>query len=883
MAKPRMAHRMRTMKRHRDEDSEDMDGDSEAPRTHKHADHRDEGSTKAHRGSGAMLQSRTIQRTRRHEEEEHEEENAEDEQGAPCKRDTGVDCDSWKDCDNVRGADNPSCNAYWQGNRRCTCSSGYCFVDGKCARRKKARKPRLPSPTHSVGTTAPTPMDDDDATTDTVQQARQAPAKPAENSGNVDAIMSAVGSHIKQVIDCDGDWTQWSACSVTCGGGKKFRNYTIKTWSQGGGEYCKKFGETTCTCNIECPVDCAGEWAQWEACSHSCGEGVKRRRFVAVQDTPRSGGQPCPVPQQRQCNDADCEVDCDGYWGEWGACSTTCQQGSEKGHRMATFHMTRHRENGGKECPPPYTRTEECNAATKCMSCDGEWGEWTPCTASCGQGSQMRMYKFRDGIAFPFCPQNQTRQCGNSCCPVDCQGEWGAWGQCSQTCGENGAEKRTFRVQVHDSCGGKPCPTGSQTRACHLPSCPTAAPTPPPPEYENCTGDWNDWGQCSTTCGAGQRMRRYVATSADSCGNCPQNQTGYCNRDVCCAENCEGDWSCWSNCTAPCGGGTQYRVYKVTKEAQCGGTACPHDTQSRPCNTEECTVDCRGTWSDWDDCSPTCGDGLKRSYFHIIQYPDGGGKACPQSPRTEVCNKGACEDPCEGTWGEWSDCDSTCGGGSQIRKFRFRHNGNSNSPGTGNSSENCHPNCRTEETRACATEIDCPVDCQGSWSGWGCCTKTCGGGFQVRVFEKTREALNGGNPCPSSPAARECNKDDCPEPSTPGPGSVPRNPDKSSSLSQQEKVTVCSRPIIFRKTDGPESPFDKGQYGKLQTDYKDFKDNNVNELEIPEGCSATLFDQSDFKGPEATFGPGKHSAGQVERELGKSMAGVGSLKVRDDT
>jgi len=48
-----------------------------------------------------------------------------------------------------------------------------------------------------------------------------------------------------------------------------------------------------------------------------------------------------------------------------------------------------------------------------------------------------------------------------------------------------------------------------------------------------------------------------------------------CNTDACPVVDCEtSPWSQWSECSKSCGTGHQQRVRVVTKEAQNGGKAC---------------------------------------------------------------------------------------------------------------------------------------------------------------------------------------------------------------------------------------------------------------------------------------------------------------------
>jgi len=47
-------------------------------------------------------------------------------------------------------------------------------------------------------------------------------------------------------------------------------------------------------------------------------------------------------------------------------------------------------------------------------------------------------------------------------------------------------------------------------------------------------------------------------------------------------------WSAWSECSVPCGGGTQKRTRTVVTPASCGGMACPSLEESKACNTDPC-------------------------------------------------------------------------------------------------------------------------------------------------------------------------------------------------------------------------------------------------------------------------------------------------------
>lgn len=278
---------------------------------------------------------------------------------------------------------------------------------------------------------------------------------------------------------------------------------------------------------------------------------------------------------------------------------------------------------------------------------------------------------------------------------------------------------------------------------------------------DDCQGKWNDWSECSKSCGGGVQTRDFDVSKQPSHGGkaCPAPQTRYCNTQECTGPdtpvNCAGEWGDWSKCTETCGGGVQTRSFNVTTQPKNGGDACPAP-QHRACNTEDCAVvDCSGSWGDWSKCSKSCGGGVETRSFNIKTHPANGGKACPVDQQ-QTCNTQVCPHPdpnepvdCEGNWGDWSNCTETCGGGIQTRSFNITTH-----PANGGKL------CPASQHRACNTEECPPIDCAGSWGSWSNCSKSCGGGEQSRVFNITTHPANGGKECPVT-QHQTCNLQPC--------------------------------------------------------------------------------------------------------------------------
>uniref|UniRef100_A0A8C9VZ28 Spondin-1 n=1 Tax=Scleropages formosus TaxID=113540 RepID=A0A8C9VZ28_SCLFO len=306
--------------------------------------------------------------------------------------------------------------------------------------------------------------------------------------------------------------------------------------------------------------------------------------------------------------------------------------------------------------------------------------------------------------------------------------------------------------------------------------------------------NWSPWSACSSsTCEKGKRMRqRMLKAQLDLSVPCPHTQDFEpCMGPGCSDEDAStcmmSEWITWSPCSVSCGMGMRSRE-RYVKQFPEDGSICTLPTEE----TEKCVVndDCYtipcmlSPWSDWSDCSVTCGKGM-RTRQRMLKSPVELGECTEELEQVEKCMLPECPMDCMvSEWSEWSECNKSCGKGHMIRtrmvKLEPQFGGDpcpetvqrkkckirKCNRGLGTSDERKRRKEAREKRRSKQNRDEWTGDSwphsMRPWSAWTDCTKLCGGGIQERFMTVKKRFKNVQfSSCKDRKEIRACNVHPC--------------------------------------------------------------------------------------------------------------------------
>uniref|UniRef100_A0A669EEA7 ADAM metallopeptidase with thrombospondin type 1 motif, 9 n=1 Tax=Oreochromis niloticus TaxID=8128 RepID=A0A669EEA7_ORENI len=494
--------------------------------------------------------------------------------------------------------------------------------------------------------------------------------------------------------DCNpGGWeySSWSECSKSCGGGTRRRGAVCRKAAEAGGDESKCSQRDKLTvqpCNeFLCPQWKTGDWSE---CLVTCGKGYKHRQTWCQFGEDRLDDRFCgsPKPESVQtCQQQECAA-----WqvGPWGQCTTSCGPGYQMravkcvvGSYGAVMDDT--------ECNAATrpTDTQDCEIAqcpsshpvppgTKVPSHPGhktQWrfGSWTQCSASCGKGTRMRYVSCRDnqgGVADESACTHLPKPPSREVCTVVACGQWKVleWTVCSVTCGQGKTTRQVLCVNFSDQevnaseCDPDDRPATEQD--CAMSQCPSRSSDSRPPSSPNTSTrnlprsqshQWRTgpWGACSSTCAGG--FQRRVVVCQDENGypaNSCEDRSRPSEQRSCESGPCpQWVYGSWGECTKPCGGGIKTRLVVCQRpngerfnDLSCEIHDKPPDREQ--CNTQPCPSNPHWSTDPWTSCSASCGDGIQQRevFCQVEDQRSSQETGCPQRSRpasSQSCRKSA--------------------------------------------------------------------------------------------------------------------------------------------------------------------------------------------------------------------------------------------------
>ncbi|XP_067932084.1 A disintegrin and metalloproteinase with thrombospondin motifs 9-like [Watersipora subatra] len=483
---------------------------------------------------------------------------------------------------------------------------------------------------------------------------------------------------------CRFQWhvSDWSECSSKCGKGEQTRERTCR--ARNGTDVqelnCALWPPPSITkeCkNGECP-----EWkvSPWDQCSVSCGYGQQMRLVECYNKTLHT------VVSDNLCDGGEkpaemtvCQADPCPTWKvyAWGKCSGQCNMSTSVQTRtVRCLSADNQQQVPSSQCDsltkPPSTRP--------CKDCSHwEAEDWSECSETCGVGIQARrlLCVSSKGVTRDNddCSNEPRPRLIRSCQIIPCsQWQTQPWSQCSATCkdGYRNREVNCINSQSLQSLPNTMCDSNTKPAIKEIcmvePECPK----------------WNasQWSQCSVSCGTGVRRRNVTCTGPDElCDISSKPSSVVPCKLVTCHPGFEWKAERWSECSTTCGYGVKSRTvrcYSLKSKKPVPLYFCPTNDKlptQRRCQEKHCPYT---WWADkWSQCSATCGVGrqfrkvLCKSISAEGWYTGNSGFGCEineKPPAIRSCTMGPCYARYIWQPEPWGQCSTDCGWGNERRK-----------------------------------------------------------------------------------------------------------------------------------------------------------------------------------------------------------------------
>lgn len=354
------------------------------------------------------------------------------------------------------------------------------------------------------------------------------------------------------------DWGEWSPCTSMCGKGTMFRQR----------QYINQDTAYKCTVSMIETKSCYGQHCsqvnlrartRFEAEEEKEEADTNGDNFDQINDPFNNNNNNQESVQNGEDQEGRCELT---DWSEWSSCSSPCGRGTRTRDRkfknpeaaidcgISSADLQENEECDGEGNEDECENFEEFDE-NECPNT--AWGEWSPCSVTCGSGTKERRripISFDEEFPEQCAEIQETVTCEEPACEddespfgrikpgnhvssveilqqgpdgevVDCKvSPWSFWSACrpnNGVCGKGIMSKRR-QILIHASNGGKSCPKKlHKTKNCFVPcedeekddtsedsdTLPTWGSSVTPEESINgcIMSKWSAWSPCSTNCG----------------------------------------------------------------------------------------------------------------------------------------------------------------------------------------------------------------------------------------------------------------------------------------------------------------------------------------------------------------------------------------------